>query len=193
MRKIREIRKCSKMLCLAVVVGVVGCNEKDALVREMASEAMAEQGGQNRAMADLNRDVALATRRIAEEQSKARQAYVDAQKQLQTQRIEVDRQRDGLEDERRQIANQRHRDPIIAAAVFQVGLLIACLSPLVLCWGLLHRDRSETSDAELNELLVEDMVADEPKFLPQAVVEPKAITEQCDGDDPPCNYEFDEV
>lgn len=191
MKETQRIRRWSVACSLAAVVGIAGCNEKDKLVRQMASEAMAEQGSQNRAMADLNRDVALATRRIAEEQAETRQAYVDAQKQLQKQRIELDQHRDSLEDERRQIARERHRDPIIAAALFQLGLLAACLSPLILCWALLHRDRTESSDAELNELLIEDMVADEPKCLPRSMVEPKAISDQWDADDPPYPDEFD--
>ena len=192
MKERQRIRLCGVLSCLTVVIGAVGCDEKDKQVRQMASEAMTEQGGQNRAMAALNRDVAIATRRTAEEQAKARQSYVEAQKQLQTQRNELDRQRDGLEDERRQLAHQRHRDPIIAAMVYQLGLLIACLSPLVVCWVLLHRGGSEPSDAALNELLVEDLVAEEPVFLPRSAVEPKAISDHGDADDFSYPGEFDD-
>lgn len=192
MEERQRIQRRGVAIALAALIGAGGCNQQDQLVRQMASEAMAEQGEQNRAMAALNRDVAFATRRIAEEQAKTRQAYVDAQEQLQKQRIELDQRLEGLDEERRQIARERHRDPIIAAAIFQLGLIVACLSPLVLCWALLHGDRSDSSETELNELLVEDLVAEHPRLLPRPQEQPKELPEHRKPEDPPYRDELDD-
>jgi hypothetical protein len=54
------------------------------------------------------------------------------QKQIQAQRAEFDRQRDGLERERRELAAQRGRDPIVAQAIGAFGIMLACLLPLLL-------------------------------------------------------------
>ncbi len=192
MEERQRIQRWGVTIALAALISVAGCNQQDRLVRQMASEAMAEQGEQNRAMAALNRDVAVATRRIAEEQAKARQSYVDAQEQLQKQRMELDHRLDGLDEERRQIARERHRDPIIAAAIFQLGLIAACLSPLVLCWALLNGDRSDSSETELNELLVEDLVAEHPRLLPRPEKQPKELPEHRMSEDPRYPDEFDD-
>jgi hypothetical protein len=82
------------------------------------------------------------------------------------ERKSLDRQREDLENERREIAGQRQRAPIIAAAIVQVGLILACLAPLVLAAYLLWSLRSTVSEDEaVTELLVEELVADQPRLL----------------------------
>jgi len=55
-----------------------------------------------------------------------------------------DRKLEKLEDERKQIASERQRAPVIAAANAQFGLLLACLAPLGLAahllWTLRHSE-----------------------------------------------------
>ncbi|NQU21990.1 MAG: hypothetical protein HQ567_11960 [Candidatus Nealsonbacteria bacterium] len=85
---------------------------------------------------------------------------------IQVERQSIDRQREGLETERRDIANKRHRAPIIAAAVTQVGLILACLAPLALCAYLLWSLRSTAGEDEaVTELLVEELVSDRRRLL----------------------------
>jgi hypothetical protein len=91
----------------------------------------------------------------------------DSQSSAQAERQSVDRQREDLATERRQIADERQRAPIIAAAIAQVGLVLACLLPLVLCGYLLYVLRhSGDDDAAVTEMLIEELVADRPRFLP---------------------------
>jgi hypothetical protein len=91
----------------------------------------------------------------------------ESQSAIQVDRQSVDRQREDLETERRQIAGERHRAPIIAAAIAQAGLVLACLLPLVLCGYLLYVLRhAGDDDAAVTELLIQEMVADQPRFLP---------------------------
>ncbi|MEQ9380034.1 MAG: hypothetical protein RJP95_04170 [Pirellulales bacterium] len=159
----------------------------------MATDMIEEQAGQNRAMAELNSDVALATRRIAEEQAKSRQAYAETQKQLQGERVDLNRQWEHLEDERRQIAREKHRDPIIAAAILQLGMIAACLSPLILCWALLNRGPPAHSEVELNEWLVEELAGEETRLLGRPTKQPPAIADRWETEHPDFPDEFDDA
>jgi hypothetical protein len=58
-------------------------------------------------------------------------------------------------------------DPIIAAAITNAGLLLACLLPLILCWYLLHRPVEPADDQAVAEVLLDDLVADRPLLLPR--------------------------
>ena len=102
----------------------------------------------------------------------------EMQSAIQVERQSLDRQREGLEAERRRIAGERQRAPIIAAAITQVGLALACLLPLVLCAYLIYVVRhAGDDDAAVTELLIREIVADQPTFLPVPVSAP-AITEE---------------
>lgn len=138
---------------------------------------------------DTRKDMIQLQRQLVEAEAKARGELLQIQQDLvdrdaqcrqdldamrqQTQvamdneRQSVDRQRENLDTERKEIAGQRQRAPIIAAAIAQVGLLLACLLPLVLCGYLLYVLRhSGDNDAAVTELLIEEIVADRPRFLP---------------------------
>ncbi len=79
----------------------------------------------------------------------------------------VGQQRDKLEGERREIAQERIRDPIIAEAIVQFGLLLACLLPLVLAGYMVYtlRHTASQDDAVVAEFLVADLVAEHPLLL----------------------------
>ena len=107
------------------------------------------------------------------------------QHDLQTAQAEIGRQRDQLEEDRREIATQRQRDPIVAAAILDIGIVLACLLPLALCVYVLRvACRAGESDSAVAELLVQELVASKPRLslpgrssLPaiedQAVVDPR--------------------
>ena len=65
---------------------------------------------------------------------KLAQEATESTRQMVQMQAETAQQRDLLEAERREIAGQRFRDPIIA----NVGLVLACLLPLVLGIYVLH-------------------------------------------------------
>ena len=90
----------------------------------------------------------------------------ETQSAIQVERQSLDRQREGLEAERRQIAGERQRAPIIAAAITQLGLILACLAPLALCAYLLWSLRSTAAEDEaVTELLVEELTSERPRLL----------------------------
>jgi len=133
----------------------VGCEEDDERLAQFAEESVRQQAGQNREMSQLNREVA-----------QAHQDLIGLQQNLEEQQVQVNYQRDEMESERREIAKHRHRDPIIAAAISNAGLTLACLIPLGLAGYLLYCLRSQDDDQAVGELLIQEITADRPLLLP---------------------------
>jgi hypothetical protein len=94
-------------------------------------------------------------------------AHAMLQKELQTERANINQQLSELESERREIAKQRGRDPIVAGAIAAFGLTLACLLPLLLA-GYIIRAVTQDGDenAALSEMLVVEMTSEKPMFLP---------------------------
>jgi hypothetical protein len=136
-----------------------GCESDDARLARASQEAAARQAEQNREMA-----------RVVESQQ-ALQQGIDAE------RGHLDQQRTVLEDERRSIASERVCDPIIANALIGAVILAACVLPIVLAFFVLRgAHQAEPDDAALSELLVQELVADEPLLLPRPTL--PALEEQ---------------
>jgi len=157
------------LILLALVAGIVGCEEDERVVR-MAQEHARQQAAQSQQMAQLQQEVAQGARELVEANGRAQEEVVALQRDVQTERTEIGHQRDRLEEERKQLAEQRHRDPIIAAVIMQAGMIIACVVPLVLCWYLLHREPAQADDAVVAEVLIEDLTAETPLLLPSPTV-----------------------
>lgn len=168
----KRILPASLLICL-----IVGCGSDERLT-QMAKEHEARQAEQNFKMAELQKSVADGSKRLVEAEAEFRNTLLAMQDKLRRsgQRGE---QRDKLEGERREIAQQRIRDPIIAEAIVQVGLILACLLPLVLAGYLVHAMKHAVSQdtAIVTEFLVADLVSEhplllgpptQPRLLPQA-------------------------
>ena len=139
------------------LVVVTSCDDEDDRLVQFAEESVRQQAGQNREMSQLNREVA-----------QAHQGLINLQQNLEEQQVQVNHQREQLESERREIAKQRHRDPIIAAAINSVGLVLACLIPLALAGYLLYCLRDRSDDEAVGELLIQELTTDRPLVLPLA-------------------------
>ena len=149
---------------------LIGCNaDKDARLADLARQSLAQQATQNDAMARQSQEIAEAAHKMVEAEGQARQDLIGMQDrlqtQLQTERGNIDRQREDLEQDRRQIAQQRHRDPIVAAAIMQATMIVVAALPLILAIVLLLALRNSDSNADLGDLLVEDLAAKEPLVL----------------------------
>jgi hypothetical protein len=66
-----------------------------------------------------------------------------------------------LDGDRRQLANERRRDPIIAQAILQIGGMGLCLLPLWLIARLLQRVESDPVLPPLGDRLLDDRLFDE--------------------------------
>ena len=153
-----------------LIVTAIGCDEDERLV-QMAERHLARQAEQNRQMVDLQKEVAEGTRQLVEADARAREEMVALQRDLQADQAAIGQQRDQLEGERKEIAAKRRLDPIIAAAIANVGLLAVCALPLVLCWYLLHPRVEPADDQVVAEVLLQDLVSDRPLLLPRMEAE----------------------
>jgi len=180
-------KRTTLLLLVASLATMIGC-EEDQRLAEMAQDATRRQAEQNEEMIRLNRDVAQSHQRLIEADAESRQEVLqvqhelierdeqgrqqlnalqrDTQSGIQRERSSLDRQLEELDEDRKQIAKQRNRDPIIAAAITSLGVILACLAPIVLAICLLrttHRD--EPTDTELAELLLQEMASDKPALF----------------------------
>lgn len=164
-----SIRKLMVTLLVAMLIlTATGCDEEEnKRLVEMAEKHLERQAEQNRQTIELQRQVAEGANRLVEADAKAREEMVALQRELQADQAAVGRQRDQLEDERRDLAAKRRLDPIVAAAITNVGLLLACALPLALCWYLLHPRVQPADDQAVAEVLLQDLVTDRPLLLPR--------------------------
>jgi hypothetical protein len=153
-------------LVVLLTLVIVGCTSSDDRLVEMARENAAREAERQQQMTDLQKQVAEGARQLAESDAKARENLTAMQHDLQTAQAEIGHQRDLLEDDRREIAAQRRSDPIIAAVITDIGIILACLLPLALAaYVLWAACRARESDSAVAELLVQEMVASEPRLL----------------------------
>ncbi|MBM4088482.1 MAG: hypothetical protein FJ276_03505 [Planctomycetes bacterium] len=149
-----------------MVLILAGCSDDGRLAR-VAQQASEQQARQNEEMARLTGEVVQASQELVAADAQARRENAAIQSRLTDQQREIGLQRDQLEQERRQIAVQRHRDPVLAAAITTVGWILAALLPLALAALVVWRLRDNGEDVEtLNRVLLEELVAEQPRLLP---------------------------
>jgi hypothetical protein len=186
------------MLVLPTLVVTAGCGEppdlRDQRLVEFARESMTEQRKQNDRLADQSQSVVQesqqlteAAKELVQHDAEARRELVASQRELNSQiasqRSTLDAGRDQLEGERRQIAEQRHRDPLIASAIQNTGILIACLLPLIVCLFVIRQlNRDEPDHAAIAELLMTEFTSEQPRLLPGPARRAVAL-EKPDADD----------
>ncbi len=138
----------SRILSFVILLLTIpGCLKNDPQLtawQEQQVEHAQQQAAENTA----------AARALVEADAQARQDLTALQHDLQTERAKVGRQRDSLEIERKHLAAERQRAPIIAAAIQRVGFLAVAALPLLLCWLLLRAPYGDPSATELEELLI---------------------------------------
>ena len=114
------------------------------------------------------------SREFVQIQAEQNRRFAELQNQVQSQHAEIARQRDALEKERRELATQRHRDPVVAESIFSIGTLLACLCPILLAWVLLKRADPGTDSEVIAEALIGDVSSGPSSILVPALVGPTA-------------------
>ena len=121
-------------------------------------------------MARHTQQIVGASRQLVEADAKARSELIELQQNLQegvqTERQSLDHQHEELEAERQVIAHQRHRDPLVAAAIVNTGVLLACIAPLLLAFWVLRSSWGQES-AGVDELLIHELTTETPVLLPR--------------------------
>ena len=146
------------IVLLAVCSVLAGCGE-DKRLAEMANENAQRQAAQNQEMARLNREIAEGSKRLVA-------ANAEANDKLLTTQQKLDEQRSQIDGERQVLADERHWESILGPLITTTGTLLVCALPLVLCWFLLHGLRKGGEEADISQLLVEEIVSDQPTLLP---------------------------
>lgn len=91
-----------------------------------------------------------------------RQTHAAVAARIQT----AEQQRDLLEQERRKIAVERARAPVVAEAVKFAAGLIVCLTPLLVVVYLLRGLRSDNGvDATMVDVLIDELVTEQPRLF----------------------------
>ena len=174
----KTLRLCRAKLMMALLLAA-GCSDSpDERLAELAEQSLRQQASQNERLAQQSKQIAEASRHLVENDSEARKemiaAHATLQKELQSERANINQQLSKIEQERRNIAEQRGRDPIIAQTISAVGLTLACLLPLLLAGYVIYSlNRSSDDNDALSEMLVMEITAEKPKLLPMA---PRSVT-----------------
>lgn len=157
-----------KTVVVAAVIMLVisGCkDDKDKRLAEMAERNLERQAAQEARNTELQHQVAEGTKRLVESDAAARETIVDLHRDVQAERSVLGQQRDSLENERRQIAASRNRDPIVAESIHAVGLLLACLVPLLIALQIVRRSDEPDEAGAVAELLLNDLVSERPQVV----------------------------
>ena len=154
---------------LLVAVCVIGCSSSDERYVELSQKSVARQAEQNRQMAQQSQEVAEATHSLIQADARARAELIEAQHQLeagiQAERDKLDQQRQTLEQDRQSVAAARVREPVIAQAIGAAACLLAVMACVVLCIYLVRATSNAPADLDLNELLLTELMVDQPSFL----------------------------
>jgi hypothetical protein len=159
-----------KIHCTVLILAatLAGCDRDERLMR-LSEQSLARQAEQNRQMAQQSQQVADATRSLVEADARARAELIEAQHELeagiQTERDKLDQQRQILEQDRQSVAAARVREPVIAQAIGAAACLLAVMACVVLCIFLVRATSGSPAESDLNELLLTELMADQPSFL----------------------------
>ncbi len=199
-RSVRSMIRLSGMATAVAITGIAGCGDppdmRDQRLAEFAQDVMKTQKEQNDRIADQSQAVVKQSQHVAEaardlvrQDAEARREMVlvhaDLVSRLDKQRSVVEEARDRLEQERREIAHRRSRDPVIARAVESVGLSVLCLVPVAVSLFVIRQmTAGHADDAVVAELLTVELARTAQKLLslPSASV---AAIEDCKGDGSP--------
>ena len=167
--------KTSMVIAVAsLILAASGCrDDENRRLAEMAERNLERQAQQERRNTELQHQVAEGTKRLVQADAAARETIAEFHRDVQAERQALGEQRDRLEDERRQIATARNREPIIAESIKAIGLLLACMVPLLIALQILRRGDTPDESAAVAEILLSDVVADRPAIVRLADATPK--------------------
>jgi hypothetical protein len=173
------------LLLTLLLLGLVfsGCeddqSQRDARLHAANQAALEAQRQQNQLVAAQSQALAENSREITAAAGAVLAREHEIRSQLDQQQQRIDAGRTDLENQRQLLAQQRQRDPVIAAAIQSVGLWLACTTPLLFgLYALRLMFRDDPQHAAVAELLVTELVSDSPRLLTAPVMGPLRIERQ---------------
>ena len=185
------VKTLAVAVSLVTLVALAGCNEsEDKRLLALAQQSLTQQARQSEQLAQQSRQIADTAKQLVAADAKARQELLAAlsqvQQQIQAQRAEFDRQRDALEQERRDLAAQRARDPLVAQAIGAFGITLACVLPLLLAAFVLHTVNRASPDQDaqaVSEVLIGEITGTAPLLLGRAPAVPQIEAKNAASDE----------
>ena len=168
----KNIGRRKAWIAIALIPLLIGCvDDPDQRLANMAERNLTVQARQNEQMAQHSQAVVEASRDLVAADAQARKemvaAHADLQSSIQADRTAIEMQREALEQERREIALNRYRDPLVAQAITAFGFTLPCILPLALAaYAMYVTNRSQADEASLNEILISEIVSVNPLLLP---------------------------
>lgn len=176
-------KNCFRMwiVAAALAVAIGGCNS-DERVTFVATQAADRQAQQNTEMAKVTNQTAEGTRKLVEADAAARKEIVQVHRDLQAERASLGEQWNALESERQEMAQDRRTESLLVPALQATGAIAVALLAIGFCIFLLFGlHKSDDTDAQLEELLVHELVSDEPRLLPKQNVRALPGSGDCTG------------
>jgi hypothetical protein len=158
----KTVRRHLRWLTPIPFLILVGCSSDDQRLIDLSRQSVDRQAEQNRLVASNNQQVIDATKKLVEADAQSRRDHIQLQQNLQTERTGINQQREALEGERREIADQRNRDPIVAESIKTAAGLIVAALPLVICLLLVRGLFHKPDDEAVADVLVEELLAHDP-------------------------------
>ena len=140
---------------------ISGCDDR---ATQIAREAADRQAQQNTVMAELNKEVAAGTHKLIESDAQARKDVVGVHRDLQAERTRLDTSWSSLESERKEIATQRRTESTLVSMTTIGGSILLGAVVLGFCWFLLIAAHRDTEGLELTELLVKELMTEQPSI-----------------------------
>lgn len=155
----KESRGGLLLATIVLAAASSGCEGGDERLARLAQTTNQQQADQNVAMAENTRAVAEGSRALIEAENQSRQELVAFQRELRSDQAELSRQRESLDRERRSQAAAERRESLLAQALVTLGLLLACVAPLIIAGfsllGLYIEPTREEGETLLTELWLE--------------------------------------
>ena len=161
---------CNNKVVAAVIttliVAMTGC-EEDERVSQVARQAADRQAAQNQQIAHIARQAAEGSRELVAADAQARREIIKVHQEMQSERATLGEQWNKLETERQEIAQDRRTESLLVPALQSIGAIAVAVLAIGFCLFMLFGLRkTDDTDAQLGELLVHEIVADQPRLLP---------------------------
>ncbi len=144
------------MAVMLMILIAIGCSsDENSKLAQMAADYADRQTTQSQRVLEIQKELATGSRNLVEADALARKEMAVIQRAFQTERLQLAQSYDQLELERRSIAAERNRAPIVAASITNIGMIFVCLLPLLLCLMLIYRKSVDDEQG----LIIEFMLA----------------------------------
>lgn len=195
MISMRRLSGSARIALGALLLAAAGCGRSRELtqmqadVTRAAGELVAQDAAARREIAQMQGEVTRAAGELVTQDAATRREIMQMQGQVAraarelaaqdaAARKEVIQMQRALDTERRRILERERQDPVIAAAILQLGGLLLCLLPMAVIASLFWRREPQPEVAVLNELVVDELLIDlspKPELELRPELEPRRL------------------